>query len=150
NFTTWIRAVLLIAQLFASIWDEIKCGFAVENAGFAALGLDHVQDLLDDLDLVQATLGPDGRVIGIPALRVVAFEIAALGQAHVQIVVIEQADHGGSAHTAADGGGADHTHDVVRVDRPQVHALAGQDATAGELEHRFQRPGARGAATSSS
>jgi hypothetical protein len=56
---TRISAVLLITELLASIGDEIKGGFAVEDARFAALALDHVQDLFDDLDLVQTTLGPD-------------------------------------------------------------------------------------------
>src|SRR5438067_8386565 len=54
-----IYAVFLMAKLFASFGDEIKGGLAVEDAGLAALGLDHVQDLFHALDLVESALGPD-------------------------------------------------------------------------------------------
>src|SRR5919198_3038065 len=81
-----IRSVVLVTERFAPLGDEIECGFAVEDAGLAALGLDHVQHWLDDLDLVQTALGPDGGVVRVPALAVVVLEIARLAQPHLQVV----------------------------------------------------------------
>src|SRR5207247_10242574 len=97
--------------------------------------------------LVQTPLVPHGRVVGVPALAVVALEIAALAQPHFEIVVIEQTQHCCAPDAPAHRGIADHAHDVVSVDRPQVNALAIEDSTSGELEHGPQRRRTRGAAT---
>src|SRR5260370_42148718 len=55
-----VSPVLLVAKTFASVGDEIKCGAAIEDAWLAALGFDHVEHLLDHLNLIQAAVWPHG------------------------------------------------------------------------------------------
>src|SRR5215204_1997635 len=51
---------------------------AVEDARLAAPALDHGQELAGELELIQSTRRPDRRVVGVPALAVLALEVAAL------------------------------------------------------------------------
>jgi hypothetical protein len=82
------------------------------------------------------------RVVGVPALAVLALEVAILAGQHVGVVVVEEGDHGGAPDAARDGCRADGAHHVVGVERAQERALARHDPPAHEVEHPLEGLGA--------
>src|SRR5688572_4475778 len=82
---------------------EILRHLAIEDAGLATSGLHHLQELTGELELVEALRRPDGRVVGVPALAVLALEVAALRRQQLGVVVVEQANHRRSPDATRDG-----------------------------------------------